>query len=277
MAETRRTGLLFLAFVIGHVVLISAQVTSKPGVPVLEDVTFSIFSEVQRVSWSVVSRLRDTWMAYGDLRTVHSDNERLRRELIELQAQLQAQRDLASQSQRLAQLLKLRESVGLNAIAAQVIGGDASPGLRSRTIDRGSSDGLARDMPVIAAGGIVGRVVRLGTRAAVVQLLVDRDAAAGALIERSRTGGVVVGADGEPPLQLRYVSETADVVVGDTVVTSGIDGIYPKGFVLGTVVSVERGSGSERLIRVRPAVDMSGLEEVLVVVPPPRPAAEGRP
>lgn len=277
MAEPRRTGLLFLAIVIGHVFLISAQVTSKPGVPVLEDVTFSIFSEVQRGAWSVVSPVRDTWTSYAGLRTAHAENQRLRQQIIELQAQQQAQRDLASQNRRLAQLLKLRESVGPNAMAAQVIGGDASPGFRSVTIDRGSSDGLARDMAIIAPGGIVGRVVRLGTRAAVVQLLVDRDAAAGALIERSRTGGVVVGADGEPPLQLRDVSATADVVVGDTVLTSGIDGIYPKGFVVGTVVSVERGSGSERLIRVRPAVDMSGLEEVLVVVPPQRPAAEGRP
>ena len=87
-------------------------------------------------------------------------------------------------------------------------------------------------MAVLSPTGVVGRVVIAGPRASRVQLLVDRNAAAGALIERSRAKGVVVGA-GDDRLRLEYVSETSDVAVGDTVVTSGIDGIYPKGFVIG--------------------------------------------
>jgi rod shape-determining protein MreC len=104
-------------------------------------------------------------------------------------------------------------------------------------------------------------------RAAKVQLLIDRNAAAGALIERSRAQGVVVGA-GDDLLRLEYVSEIADVVVGDVVVTSGIDGIFPKGFIIGRVETVERSGRTYRRITVSPAVDFSSLEEVLVVLTP---------
>jgi len=101
-----------------------------------------------------------------------------------------------------------------------------------------------------------------------VQLLVDRNAAAGALIERSRAQGVVVGS-GDERLQMDYVSEVSDVVAGDVVVTSGIDGIYPKGFVIGRVEAVEKSGGAYRRITIKPAVDFRSIEEVLVVLTPP--------
>jgi rod shape-determining protein MreC len=100
-----------------------------------------------------------------------------------------------------------------------------------------------------------------------VQLLIDRNAAAGALIERSRAQGVVVGA-GDDRLRLEYVSEAADVVVGDVAVSSGIDGIYPKGFIIGVVEAVEKNGPSFKRITVKPAVDFTALEEVLVVTTP---------
>jgi rod shape-determining protein MreC len=131
-------------------------------------------------------------------------------------------------------------------------------------------------MAVIAPSGVVGRVVVPSARAAKVQLLIDRNAAAGALIERSRAQGVVVG-EGDAHLRLDYVSEVADIVVGDVVVTSGIDGIYPKGFVIGSVETVEKNGPAYKRITVRPAVDFSAIEEVLVVLTPTaaREAAEG--
>ena len=108
------------------------------------------------------------------------------------------------------------------------------------TIDKGTRDGLAaRTWRSIAPAGVVGRSWSERARSAQVQLLVDRNAAAGAIVERSRAQGVVVGG-GDDRLQLEYVSEVADVVVGDVVVTSGIDGIYPKGFVIGRVEAVEK-------------------------------------
>ncbi len=120
-------------------------------------------------------------------------------------------------------------------MAATVIAAGVTPDFRTITIDRGGADGLAADMAVIAPAGVVGRVVLTAGRAAKVQLLLDRNAAAGALIERTRAQGVVVGG-GDELLRLDYVPEVADLVVaGDAVVTSGIDGIFPKGFVIGRV------------------------------------------
>jgi rod shape-determining protein MreC len=108
-----------------------------------------------------------------------------------------------------------------------------------------------------------------------VQLLIDLNAAAGALVERSRAQGVVVGT-GSDMLKLDYVSGSAEIQTGDIVTTSGIDGIYPKGFVIGRVEKVERSGGAYGAITVRPAVDFSMLEEVLVVLTPPLPDAAGQ-
>jgi rod shape-determining protein MreC len=152
-------------------------------------------------------------------------------------------------------------------VAVGVIAGSASPNLRTLTIDKGMADGLRPNMAVIAPAGVVGRVITPGARAAKVQLLIDRNAAAGVLAERSRAQGVAEGTGSD--LRLNYVSGTADLVVGDTVVTSGIDGIYPKGFVVGQIESVERGSGAFGAIAIRPAVDFSSLEGLLVVLTPP--------
>jgi rod shape-determining protein MreC len=144
--------------------------------------------------------------------------------------------------------------------------------MRTVTIDRGSTDGVLADMAVIAPGGLVGRVIApVGRRAARVQLLIDRNAAAGAVTERTRAGGMVVGAEANPPLRMEMVSTLNDVTVGDTVVASGVDGIYPKGYLIGRVdYASKSGGGLYQTITVRPGVDFSGLEEVLVVLVPPR-------
>jgi rod shape-determining protein MreC len=97
--------------------------------------------------------------------------------------------------------------------------------------------------------------------------LIDRNAAAGALIERSRAQGVALGG-GDEPLRLEYVSESSDVAVGDAVVTSGIDGIYPKGFTLGRVDTVDKNGPAYKRITIKPAVNFSSLETVLVVLTP---------
>jgi rod shape-determining protein MreC len=270
----QRAGFLFLAATLGHVILISTQVTAKSGVPVLEAVTFGVFAEVQRGASSIVSGLRHSWGNYVGLRSVRAENEALKRQLADAQIQVQEQRALADRSRSLERLLDLRDRVTLNTVAAEIIASGATPDFRTLTIDKGTNEGLRPDMAVVAPAGVVGRIVVPSARAAKVQLLIDRNAAAGALIERSRAQGVVVGS-GDERLRLEYVSETSDVVVGDVVVRSGIDGIYPKGFIIGRVETVEKSGGAYRQIAVRTAVDFSGLEEVLVVVTP-SPATEAR-
>jgi len=266
--ETRsRAGYLLLAAIVGHVLLISAQVNAKSGVPILESVTFGTFSEVQRGTSAMAGSLRRIWTDYLGLRRVHVENESLKRQLADAQIQLQEQRAVADRSRRLEQLLGMRNSLSLKTIAAEIIGVGSTPDFRTVTIDKGLLEGLTPDMAVIAPAGVVGRVVTPGPRASKVQLLIDRNAAAGAVIERSRSQGVAVGL-GDGRLRLDYVSDVSDVAVGDVVVTSGIDGIFPKGFIIGSVDAVERSGAGYREILVKPAVDFSSLEEVLVVTTP---------
>ena len=264
----QRSGYLFLAVVLGHILLISSQVNSRAGVPVLEGVTFGVFAEVQRGASSVVSGVRRVWNNYVSLRDFNVENEQLKRQLAGAQLALQEQRALADRSRSLERLLDLRDRSNLKTVPAEVIAAGASPDFRTLTIDKGQREGVRRDMAVIASSGVVGRIVVPSIRAAKVQLLIDRNAAAGALVERSRAQGVVVGVGDDRRLQMEYVSELADVVVGDVVVTSGIDGIFPKGYVIGRVYTIEKSAAGYKRIIVRPAVDFGGLEEVLVVLTP---------
>jgi rod shape-determining protein MreC len=268
-----RAGYLFLALTVGHVILISAQINARSGVPVLEAVTFGVFAEVQRAATSVINGMRNSWNGYVALRQVRAENDTLRAEVADLRIRLQEQRALAERARAFSDLLDLRTKTELQTTAAEIIGAGATPDFRTVTIDKGTTQGLRQDMAVLAPAGVVGRVVIPSPRASKVQLLTDRNAAAGALIERSRAQGVVVGL-GDDRLRLDYVSEVAEVVVGDIVVTSGIDGIFPKGFIIGRVIAVQKAGGAYREIVVQPAVDFSRLEEVLVVTTPP-PAQDG--
>lgn len=269
----QRTGYLLLAIMVGHVILISAQVQSKSGVRVLDVVALGAFSRVQFAVAAVVDGTRNFWGNYVGLRGARAENEQLRAQLAELEVRLQEQRALAARTVRLQELLDLKASATLPTIAAEVIGGNPNPGMRTITIGRGSADGVRANMAVIAPKGVVGRVIgEPAAHAARVQLIVDRDAALGAIVERSRSGGMVVGDDVDPPLRMDLVSSLSDVKAGDEVVASGVDGIYPKGYTIGTVEKAERGSGLYLTISVRPAVDFSSLDDVLVVLAPPRPA-----
>lgn len=272
----RRSGYLFLGVILGQILLISAQVNSRTGVPVLEAVTFGIFAEVQRgVSAGVSGALR-VWGGYVGLRNLKSENDALKRQLAAAEVAAQEQRAQVDRVRTLQQLLELRDRSNLQTTAAEIIGAAATPDFRTVTIDKGTRDGLRPDMSVIAPAGVVGRIVVPSARAAKVQLLIDRNAAAGAIVERSRAQGVIVGS-GDERLRMEYVSEVFDVVEGDLVVTSGIDGIYPKGFAIGRVETVEKSGSVYKRITVKPAVDFSALENVLVVLTPTaaREAAEG--
>lgn len=279
LADIRqRPGVLLGAAILMHMILISAQVNTASGLPVLQVVTFGSFAEVQRGTMAMVGGVRNLWSGYVALTDAHRENDALKHELQILRVRLQEERAQAQRTDSLRQLLELRERADLDTMAAEVIAAAASPDFRTVTIDKGTREGLKTDMAVISPAGVVGRVILPSGRAAKVQLLIDRNAAAGGLIERTRVQGVVEGF-GDGSLRMEYVPGTADVKLGDLVVTSGIDGIYPKGFVIGTIEQVERGSAGYHLITVRPAVDFTRLEEVLVVrtLPASREVPEGQP
>ena len=260
----QRTGWLFMAVVVGHILLISTQVATRRGVPVLEALTFGVFAEVQRTTTSGIGSARDVWQNYFALQQTRQENQQLRTEVAQLRVGLQQERALAEQSRMLQKLLDMKMETPLKTTAAYVIAGAASPDFRTATIDKGTSDGLKPDMAVISPAGVVGRIILPTSRAAKIQLLIDRDAAAGAVTERGRAQGVVVGTG--TSLRFDHVPGTADIKVGDRVVTSGIEGIYPKGFEIGQIESIERRAGEFSAIIIRPTVEFSSIEAVLVVL-----------
>lgn len=261
-----------------HLILISAQVQSRAGVPVLEGVTFGIFSRLQSGAAAAIRGITGTWSNYVGLRGARDENESLKKQVADLEVQLQQERALAGRAARLQELLDLRQSTTLPTVAAEIVAGNPNPRLLTVTVNRGSADGVQPDMAVISPKGIVGRVIApVAAHAARVQLLIDQTAAVGAITERTRAGGIVVGFEGDPPLRMELVSNLADVVPGDAIVASGIDGIYPKGFAIGKVETSERGKTLHRAITIRPAVDFSSLEEVLIVLVPARGALEETP
>ena len=263
----RRTGYVLAAVVLAHVLLISAQVGTPDGASLLARVLFGSLSQAQVATARVVQAVTGTWTGYVALRGQRQQIEALQEALERQGMDLQHARAQARRTEQLEGLLQLQRTQLPGTLAARVIAADPTATFRTLTIDKGYRDGVRRDMAVLSPVSAVGRVIDEPARhAAKVQLLDERNAGAGAMLDRSGTGGVIMGAEGDPPLRLEYVSNLADVEIGDLVTTSGLDGIYPRGFVVGRVERAERGSGLYREIRVRPRVDFSALDTVLVVV-----------
>jgi rod shape-determining protein MreC len=271
----KRTGYLLVAALLGHLLLISAQVSSQQGASVLETTIFGGLSRVQALTASVTQGLTGAWGNYVALKGHRTRADALQRQLDRLGVELQHANAQARRAEQLEQLLQLQRTQLPATMAARVIAADPAAAFRTVTIDKGSADGVHRDMAVLSPLGVVGRVIdEPAAHAAKVQLIIDRNAGAGAFIDRNGAGGVVVGAEGDPPLRMEYVSNLSDVGVGDLVMTSGLDGIYPRGYVIGRIEKADRGSGLYRLIAIRPRVDFSSLDTVLLVTgPQPAPAA----
>jgi rod shape-determining protein MreC len=272
--DTRRSRILLVALILLHFAAISHQVDGGEGLSLLQRGAFALLSPLQSGMGTAVRGVRELWEGYGFHRETYRENRRLREQVRYLETLLQERSHRAREAERLRELLGLREILPMETVAAAVISRDGVPWFRSLTLNRGSSSGVRLNAPVMSPTGVVGRVIAVGPYAARVQVLLDRDSGAGVLIERSRVSGVVSGRVAEPgaeELVMRYVPERADVVTGDVVVTSGVDGIFPKGLVVGRVSYVGEGAGLLKDVRVQPSARFDRLEEVLVVLrePPP--------
>jgi rod shape-determining protein MreC len=268
--DARRSRFLLVGLVLLHLAAISHQVDGGGGVSLLQRLLFSLLAPLQRGANVALGGVAEAWRAWGFHHGTYEENRQLRDRVRQLEAQLQERSRRAQEAEQLRELLGLRKDLPLDTVVAEVVSRDGVPWFRSLTIDKGVAEGVALNAPVMSPTGIVGRVIAVGPHAARVQLVLDRDAGAGALIERSRVGGVVSGQvagteAGSEDLLLKYVPERADVAVGDVVVTSGLDRIYPKGLVIGRVRFVGKGSGLSRDIRVQPSARFDRLEQVLVV------------
>lgn len=206
------------------------------------------------------------WSDYLDLVNVRKENKELRRIIKLYSARETETREALQANERFKKLLELKSSVQVPSLAASVIGEDGSPWFKTLVIDHGAADGLQEGMPVVATDGVIGRLVKVAANSSRLLLLTDHASGIAAIVQRSRARGVVKGI-GDGHCSLEFTLRDEDVKVGDMVVTSGIGGGFPKGIKIGEVTMVKKGAyGIFQTVDVHPAVNISRLEEVLVLL-----------
>lgn len=214
-----------------------------------------------------------------NFRSTAAENEQLKERLAKAELELSAARQAEAENERLKGLLNLHEQTDIKSIPARVIARDPSVWFNTITINRGSTSGVAVNMPVVTGGGIVGRVITVSPFASQVMLLTDEKAGAGAVVGQLGQSGALGSVRGRADLgvsviEMRYVSGLEKVEVGDTVMTTGQDGIYPPGLNIGKVVDVKHGTATQaHTILIQPGAQLDHLEDVAVLLyqPPQRP------
>ena len=221
---------------------------------------------VQKAIALPVDLMRGAWDRYLDLVEVGSENRDLHARVESLEeANLQLREALVA-SGRLEQIAKMREEFEIPMLPAELVGVDVSPWFRSVLVDRGRSHGVRAGMPVISESGLAGLVTATSRTAAKTMLLLDRQSAVDGTVQRSRTRGIVRGR-GSDRVEFEFVARGSDVQVGDIVITSGLDGVYPKGLRVGRVAKVsDPGSRLLQTATLEPSVDFGRLEQVFVML-----------
>ncbi len=258
------TGTVLLAAFVFY----SLNLKDKEHETLFEKGVLNFMSPVNGVISRINGGITGIWNDYVDLVGVRKENRKLREDVKSLNSRLIENREAFLANERLKKLLELKDSLPVPSLAASVIGEDGTPWFKTIMIDRGEADGLKEGMPVIAANGVIGQLVKVVAHSSRVLLITDHASGVAALIQRSRARGVVKGKGGGT-CTLEFSLADEDVKVGDTVVTSGIGGIFPKGLNIGEVTMVKKGEyGIFQTVEVRPAVNLARLEEVLVLLQP---------
>ncbi|MBN2059295.1 MAG: rod shape-determining protein MreC [Deltaproteobacteria bacterium] len=231
-----------------------------------EKVIIELTAPLQKFIQRTINTTEEIWFRYFGLINTHNSNIRLKREIVELRMENSRYRELLATSERLQKLLQFKKTIDQPVLAAQVIGRDPTGWFESVIIDKGRESGLMVNMPVVNADGVVGRLVSVSQNYAKVLLIIDQNSSVDCIIQRSRDNGILKGFSSKV-CKLDYVLKTSDVDVDDMVVTSGLGRVFPKGVPVGTVINVSDLPGELfKNVKVRPAVDFSKLEEILVII-----------
>jgi rod shape-determining protein MreC len=271
----RKPFLLLLLLLALHLGLMSSRLRGASGGSLLEDAILTVASPfLKGASW-MGRGTAGSWRSYVDLRGVEEENRRLHHEVDDLAPRAREAEEARLEVERLRRLLDLRSEVESPTLAARVIAKLEGGGAHTLLLDRGSHDGLRTNQPVITPRGVVGRVIEAAPGVAKVQTILDPNSGVAALVQRTRVQGIVVG-EGRGGCRMEYLSELSQVEVGDVVVTSGLDQIYPKGYIIGTVSEIAEGEGLTKNVAIRTEVEFRRLEEVLVFLRPVVAPAETR-
>jgi rod shape-determining protein MreC len=249
--------------------LFAKGIEQKKKYSFFDRIVLTLFAFPLSITNKSINAVSGVWHNYIYLIGLQDENSALKKRADALSIENQLLREQADENKRLRDLLVFRKKFVHKMLPAEIIGRDPSGWFKTILVDKGSIDGVLNDAGVIAPEGVVGRVIEVGLNSSKVLLLSDINSYVDALIQRTRTHGIVIG-KGEQLCTLSYVLKTEDVAVDDVIVSSGINTIYPKGIIIGTVTKINKDrSGFFQSIVVKPAVDFSKLHEVLIVLREP--------
>jgi len=248
-----------------QVLLLAVQIKRDSQGRLIRVWTVGAVSPFERAGSYGFDWVRNIWHHYFALQNTTKDNEQLRHEIDALKLQNAQLQGKAAEADRLASLLNFRQShADVPMITARVIGASAGAASQTIQLDRGERDGIKRNMGVITPDGVVGKVIESYANASQVLLLTDKESGVGAMLADSRIQSPV-GGQGEPLLVMKYVPNDDSVNLGERVITSGMDRIFPRDLPVGFVIEIKSGNPFKQ-IRVKPAANLERLEEVIVLL-----------
>jgi len=267
----QKAPLWLIGLLLANVVIMAIDARDNQGQQQIVRVwTQTVATPVQNVSSKAGGATSNFFRQIFSFRSIAAENEQLKQRVTEIESELHNARLQAAENERLKGLLDLRNQSTYQTLPARVIARDPSVWFNTITINRGTSAGVKINMPVVSATGIVGRVITVSPWAAQVMLVTDEKAGAGAVVGQLGESGALGSVRGRPDLgliEMRYVSGLEKVTLGDYVMTTGQDGIYPPGLNVGEVVDVKNGTATQpHQILIRPGARLDRLEEVAVLL-----------
>jgi len=264
----RQNMVILVVLLAGQLFLMSGGGRGAQGAATLERWLMKLTSPVVAVAELGGAAVGGTAETLRAMLTARARNQVLQANVRRLSAELRSQREAERENHRLRLLLGMKETLVPRSIAASVVTSNVTGQSRMIVVDRGSRDGVQADQAVVTWGGAVGRVVATAGGHAKVRLLSDPSSGVAGVLQRSRAQGIVFGT-ADLDLELRYVPRFSDVAHGDRVVTSGLAGIFPRGFGVGRVTSIRQAADGTQTIELEPELNYAALEEVLVVFETP--------
>lgn len=273
----RLTPWLMIALLLVNFVLMAFDAREiNSGQRVIRAWTQTVADFVQSPVTSISSSISGYFSSISNLRSAQSENDVLKQRVQELEVELKQKEELAAENNRLKGILQLKEQSKYKVLTARIIGRDPTVWFDSSIVNRGSMDGVTVNMPVVTDGGLVGRITAVSPLTSQVDLITRDKSGLGAVIGQigeSNALGVVNGTSKKELLEMKYVPGNIDVQTGQSVFTTGQDGIFPPGLKVGEIVSVVQGSATTpHQILIRPAAKLSSMQEVGVLLyePPAR-------
>lgn len=260
-----RSGVLILAFLGAFLYIFSLNFRLPDRMDFIQRFVVETVGPIVKQVGGVSSSLEDLVKEYVWLRNAREENEQLRQDLARLEQKITDYHEAYVENLRLRRLLDFKSTLQAETVATQVVMHDLTGWFQTIIVDKGTADGIAPDMPVLNDEGVVGRTLDVSTHYSRVLLVTDPLSSVDAIIQRNRVRGILGGKDANTCV-LKYVRGNVDVQMGDLVLSSGKDGVYPKGIRLGTVQAIFKDPVDLfQRIEIKPQVRLSALEEVLIV------------